>query len=106
MPLVRISHPSGQAAAYRQAISAGVHDAMVATFGVSEDDRFQVVSEHAPATELVHPPSFRGVTFSDGMLVIQITCAEGRTVEQKRALYAGIAERLSADPGLRLRTWS
>ena len=35
------------------------------------------------------------------MAVIQVTCAEGRTLEQKRALYAGIAERLAVDPGLR-----
>ncbi len=31
----------------------------------------------------------------------QITCRSGRTVEQKQALYRGIAENLSADPGLR-----
>jgi len=101
MPLVRINHPSGQDAAYRRAVSDGVHRAMVATFAVPEDDRFQIVSEHAPATEIVRPPSFRGVVFSDALVMIQITCAEGRTLDQKKALFAAIADNLSSAPGFR-----
>jgi phenylpyruvate tautomerase PptA (4-oxalocrotonate tautomerase family) len=34
-------------------------------------------------------------------MVIQITANDTRTVEQKKALYKGIAERLSKSPGVR-----
>lgn len=35
------------------------------------------------------------------MVFVQITCAEGRTIDQKKALYARIAEKLSADARIR-----
>jgi len=101
MPLVRISHPAGHPPGYGAALSDGVHRAMVATFGVPDDDRFQIVTEHVPGPGIVRPPSFRGVEFSDALVFIQITCAEGRTLDQKRALFAAIADNLAAAPGLR-----
>lgn len=101
MPLVRIDHPQGKSAEYRAALSEGVHDALTATFGVPEDDRFQIVGEHRPGTAIVHAPTYLGIAYSDDLVVIQITCNEGRTVEMKRALYAAIADNLAASPGLR-----
>lgn len=101
MPLVRIDHPTGKSAAYRAAISKGVHDAMVATFNVPDDDRFQIIGEHAPGRAIVHAPSYLGVNYTDELVVIQITCNDTRTLEQKKALFAALAEKLAADPGLR-----
>ncbi len=34
-------------------------------------------------------------------MFIQITCAEGRSVDQKKALYEGIAEHAATDAGIR-----
>jgi len=101
MPLVRIDHAAGKPAAYRHAISQSVHAAMTATFNVPDDDRFQVIAEHAPETTLVHPPSYLGVDYSDDLVVIQITCNDTRTLDQKKALYAALADNLAASPGLR-----
>jgi len=98
MPLVRIDHPVGADA---QAIGRGVHRALVSTFNVPEDDLFQVVSERAPGSGLIRPESYLGVRYSDGFTVIQITCNDTRTPEQKKALYAAVAENLSLDAGLR-----
>lgn len=100
MPLVRIDHPTGKSDAYRKALSDGVYDAMRATFNVPEDDRFQVLGEH-PNTEIVRPTSYLGVQYSDGLVVIQVTCNEGRTLEQKKAFFAAVADRLVKSPGLR-----
>jgi 4-oxalocrotonate tautomerase len=100
MPLVRIDHPAGKSAAYRAAISEGVYEAMRSSFNVPEDDRFQVIAEH-PRTEIVHPASYLGIHYSEEFVMIQITCNDSRTVDQKKALYAAIADRLSNDPGLR-----
>lgn len=101
MPLVRIDHAAGRPAAYRKAISDAVHSALSKTFDVPGDDRFQVIGEHAPGTSIVHAPAYLGNVYSDELVLIQITCSEGRTLDQKRALFAAIAGNLAAKPGLR-----
>jgi phenylpyruvate tautomerase PptA (4-oxalocrotonate tautomerase family) len=101
MPLVRINHPAGKPAAFRVAISRGVYQAMLDTFNVPADDHFQVLSESGPGTEIVRPPQYLGIVYSDDLTIIQITCNDTRTVEQKKALYAAIADNLVRDPGLR-----
>lgn len=101
MPFVRISHPSGKPAKYRTALSESVHQAMIETFDVPVDDRFQILTEHAAATEIVHPASYLGVSYSDDLVMIQITCSFGRSVETKKKLYTAIADRISQSVGLR-----
>lgn len=100
MPLVRIDHPAGKGAAYRDALSQGVYAAMRATFGVPEDDNFQVIGERR-CTDIVHPSGYLGIDHSDDLVVIQIPCNEGRSLDQKQALFAAIADRLAVNPGLR-----
>ncbi len=102
MPLVRIDHPAGKSATYRAALSEGVHAALCATFDVPADDRFQILGEHPGAGSwIVRPASYLGIRYSDDLVVIQITCNDTRSLVQKKALYAAIADRLSANPGLR-----
>lgn len=100
MPFVRIDHPAGKNAVYRDALSNGIYAAMRATFNVPADDKFQVIAGHAGA-QIVHPSEYLGVSYSEDLVVIQITCAEGRSLEQKKALFAAIADNLAANPGLR-----
>src|SRR3954453_17572265 len=101
MPLVRIDHAAGKFASYRAAISQGVHEAMVRTFDVPEDDRFQVICEHVAGTGVVHAPRYLGIEYSDELVIIQITCNDTRTLDQKRALFEAIAANLAQKPGLR-----
>ena len=100
MPMVRVSFRSGQSDAWRAAVGEGIHRAMVDAINVPADDRFQVLTEHRPG-ELVYDPGYLGIARGEGFLLIQITLNAGRTLEQKRALYARIAENLSRDPGVR-----
>lgn len=100
MPLVRIDHPAGKGAAYRDALSKGIYAAMRATFNVPEDDNFQVIGEHG-GSAIVHPSNYLGMDYSNDLVVIQITCNEGRSLEQKKALFAIIADNLAVNPGLR-----
>ena len=93
MPLQRISISSGKDFAYRQAVADGVHRALVETCGVPEDDRFQIVTEHAPGS-LVCSPKYLGIAHGRAPVLIQITLNRGRTVAQKKALYARIADLL------------
>lgn len=100
MPLVRISLREGTSADYRRAIADGVHCAMVETINVPVADRFQVVTEHHPEG-VIYNPSYLGIQRTDEVVFVQITLNAGRSTEQKRALYARIAELLAENPGVR-----
>jgi 4-oxalocrotonate tautomerase len=102
MPLVRISHITGKSTVQIAAMSQSVHRAMVETFNVPADDYFQIVTEHAPTTGLIGPATFLGIAHTADFVFVQITCADGRTVEQKKALYAGIAANMARDAGVRV----
>jgi 4-oxalocrotonate tautomerase len=101
MPLVRISHAPGKPSVQVAAMSDGVHQALVSTFNVPEDDRFQIVTEHTPGTQLVAPPEFLGIQHTSDVVFVQITCSEGRSVDQKKALFQGIVDNLAAGAGVR-----
>ena len=100
MPLVRISLREGVSAVHRRAIADGVHRAMVDTMNVPAADRFQVLTEHRPEG-LIYDPSYLGIQRTDEVIFVQITLNAGRSTEQKRALYARIAELLAENPGVR-----
>jgi 4-oxalocrotonate tautomerase len=101
MPLVRIALPAGKPPDVAAALSKSVHAALVETFAVPADDYFQVVTEHVPNAGLMGPRQFLGITHTPDMVLIQIACSPGRTLDQKRALYAAIADRCHAATGLR-----
>jgi phenylpyruvate tautomerase PptA (4-oxalocrotonate tautomerase family) len=100
MPLVRISLRNGKPARYRKAIAEGVYTALRETFNVPDEDRFITISEHAD-DGFIFSPTYMGIERSDDLVILQITVSNTRTVEQKKALFARIAERLAQDPGLR-----
>jgi 4-oxalocrotonate tautomerase len=99
MPLVRIDLRKGKDATYRQEIGQIVHEALISV-GVPKDDHFQTISEHEPPN-FVFDPTYLGVRRSEDLVIVQITWNEGRTVEQKKALYKAIADGLAGKPGLR-----
>ena len=94
MPLVRITLRDDTPHETRRAISAGVHRAMVATIGIPDGDRFQIIDER-PADSLIADPEYLGVE-RQNVLFVEITLVAGRTVEKKKALYAAIAKELGA----------
>lgn len=100
MPLVRISLAAGTSVEHRRAIAFGVHQALVETAGVPPDDRFQSVHEVA-ASDLHWSPTYLGLQRTAAVVFVQVFLNVGRTVEVKKALYARIAEKLAASPGLR-----
>ena len=86
-----VSISAGKNARYQQDIGRAVHDALVSV-GVPKNDRFQIVGEHEADDFLLR---------SDDLVMIQITWSEGRTVEQKKALYRAIADNLANKPDIR-----
>jgi phenylpyruvate tautomerase PptA (4-oxalocrotonate tautomerase family) len=100
MPLVRISLRRGKSTTYRKAIAEGVYTALRETFNVPEEDRFITISEH-DADDFLFSRSYMNIGSSDDLVILQITVSNTRTVEQKKALFARISDKLAQDPGLR-----
>jgi phenylpyruvate tautomerase PptA (4-oxalocrotonate tautomerase family) len=100
MPLVRVALRRGKSDDYKKAIGDGVYKAMREAFNIPEEDRFVVVSEHSES-EFQFSKTYLDIARSDDLVIIQITANNTRTVEQKKALFAEIAELLSINPGLR-----
>ena len=100
MPLVRVSLRKGKSDDYKRAIGDGVYRAMREAFNIPEEDRFVVVSEHSES-EFQFSKTYLDIARSDDLVIIQITANNTRTVEQKQALFAGIADSLFVNPGVR-----
>jgi phenylpyruvate tautomerase PptA (4-oxalocrotonate tautomerase family) len=100
MPQVRIDLLKGKSADYRSKVGQATYEALVETMGVPKDDRFQVIAEHDPGG-LIYDPGYLGIERTQDLIMIQITLNEGRSTDQKRALYKAIADGLHAAVGLR-----
>ncbi|GAA5164221.1 tautomerase family protein [Amycolatopsis dongchuanensis] len=101
MPLVRIDASSVHDDETLAAFGDVVHQALVDALGIPQDDFFQVITRHEPH-ELRYDPAYLGVSRDDGIVFVGITMRAGRLYEQKKALYARIAElaeeRTSVEP--------
>jgi phenylpyruvate tautomerase PptA (4-oxalocrotonate tautomerase family) len=100
MPLVRVDLRKGKPAAHKKAIADGVYRALRETFTVPDEDRFVVINEHDD-DGFEYSTSYLNIERTGDLVVIQITANIGRTVDQKKALFARIATLLAEAPGLR-----
>jgi 4-oxalocrotonate tautomerase len=99
MPLVRISLLAGKPELLKRKISQAVHRGLVDTISIPEQDRFQIITEHA-GTDFIYDPQYLNIRRSDDLVMIQITLSAGRPLEVKKALFHRIAELLH-DAGVR-----
>ena len=95
MPLVRIDVNQGRTAEQLQALSRGIHGAIVAEYGIPERDYFHVLTEH-PAGQILAQDAGLGFERTPDVVMIQIFTQAGRSQEAKQSLFAALAERLAA----------
>src|SRR3954468_9050924 len=100
MPLVRISLRQGKSDDFKRAIGDAVYQALRETFAVPDEDRFVTVSEHSES-EFQFSKTYMDIARTEDFIILQITVSNTRSIEQKKALFARIAELLSQKPGLR-----
>ena len=100
MPYTHISLAEGKPVGYRTALMEEVYLSMRETINIPEDDRFATISEHKQEN-INNSGSYLGIDRSPDVIFIQITLNAGRSVDQKKTLYAKIAERLGNNPGVR-----
>jgi len=95
LPYVRLELPEHIPADRARRAGDAVHQALVDTMAVPADDRFQVITRH-PRGVLVCTPEYLGVQHGPDALFVQVVCAPGRTLQQKRAFYARTAVDVAA----------
>ena len=100
MPLVRISLMKGKPASFGKRVGEIVYRTMVDTINVPGHDHFQIITQH-DENSLIYDPTYLDIPRSDGIIFIQVTLNEGRTVELKKLFYRTVTERLHADLGVR-----
>lgn len=100
MPLTRVSLRKGKPPQYRRAILDSLYRAMREVFEVPEGDRFMTIEELEPENFL-YGESYLGIARDDDLVIIQITVNNTRGPDQKKALFARIAELLGESPGIR-----
>lgn len=100
MPFTQISLKKGKSAEYRSALMEQVYLAMRETIAIPENDRFATITE-LDEGNFNNSGDYAGIQRSEDVIFIKITLNAGRTVEKKKALYAEIAKRLEASPGVR-----
>ena len=101
MPLVRISLMKGKSEGFGRKVGEVVYRTMVDTINVPAKDNFQIISEH-DRNSLIYDPIYLDIQRTDGIIFIQITLNEGRTVELKKTFYKTLAERLNKEMSVRM----
>jgi phenylpyruvate tautomerase PptA (4-oxalocrotonate tautomerase family) len=85
MPLARISLLKGRSPETLRAIA---------------EDRFQIIEQRDPG-EIIYSSTYLGIERTDDLIIIHLVAGHWRDDAAKRALYRSIADRLTANPGLR-----
>lgn len=94
MPIVRVDIIKNSDSSYIGKIGKIIYQAMRTAINVPDKDNFQILNEHT-RDHFVYDPEYLGIQRTDQTVIIQITLNEGRTVDQKKALYKTIADQLA-----------
>ncbi len=99
MPLVRIDVIEGRRTPEElRRLADAVQEVVLDVFAAPPRDRYQVITEHRPG-QIICEDTGLGLERTDDLVVLQVL-QQGRSEEQKRALYAGLAQRLEEAAGL------
>jgi phenylpyruvate tautomerase PptA (4-oxalocrotonate tautomerase family) len=98
VPLVRIDLVEGRTEEEVAALADTVQEVMEEVFAAPPRDRYQVITEHRPG-RLVLQDTGLGFERTDKVVLVSVV-QQGRSTEQKQALYAALAARLEDKTGL------
>jgi phenylpyruvate tautomerase PptA (4-oxalocrotonate tautomerase family) len=95
MPLVKVNLLKGRSAEEKDSIAASIQAALVSTLGVPDEDRYQLFNEY-DGESFRHTSGYLGMTYTDQLLIVEITVREGGDDEDKKSLLAAINRNLVA----------
>lgn len=92
MPLVRMTMHEGRTPQEKRRLADIVQEVMLEHFAAPSGDRYQILEE-LPLGSIIAEDTGLGIERSDGIVIVQIT-QQGRSDEQKQAVYRELAARL------------
>src|SRR5438552_8585596 len=95
MPLVKVNLLKGRSAEEKDSIATSIQAALVSTLAVPEADRYQLFNEY-DGESFRHSSGYLGMTYTDQLLIVEITFLEGRDDGLKKSLLAEINRNLVA----------
>jgi phenylpyruvate tautomerase PptA (4-oxalocrotonate tautomerase family) len=99
MPLVRIDVQEGRTPEELRKLADTIQGVMLDVFAAPPGDRYQIITEH-PKGHIIAEDTGLGLERTDHIVIIQIF-QQGRSNEQKVAMYAELTRRLEAECGVR-----
>ena len=100
MPLITLTIRKGKSSAFKSAVLAAVHQALVAS-GVPETDRFHRVLE-LDADDFRFDATYPDLATprTDDFVLIEILLSVGRSVKIKKKILADLVAQAAKNPGL------
>ena len=95
MPLVKVSLLKGRSTEEKDSVAASIQTALVSTLDVSDANRYQLFNEY-DGESFRHTSGYLGLTYTDKLLIIEITIREGDDDDHKKSLLAEINRNLVA----------
>ena len=96
MPVAKIHILEGRYDAARlRGVSSAIQSALMGVLGVPPEDFYQII-HILPRTQYLHTPSFVGMTYSDDLILLEITFISGRPKETRLALLKALNDGVVA----------
>ena len=92
---MKINLLKGRSAEEKATIASSIQSALVSTLEVRDADRDQLFNEY-DVENIRHTCSYLGMTYSDQLLIVEITLLEGRDDQVKKSLLVEISHNLVA----------
>jgi Tautomerase enzyme len=80
-------------------VSNAVQNALISALGIASEDFLQIFHV-LPKNQFRHTPSFFGLNYSDGLILLEITFISGRPKEKRLGLLKVLSDALVADVGI------
>jgi 4-oxalocrotonate tautomerase len=100
MPIAKVHVLEGQ---YDEArlgkVSSAVQNGLISALGIPPEDFFQIFHV-LPRNQYLHTPSFLGLTYSDDLIVLEITFISGRPSEKRLGLLKALNDAVVAAAGI------
>jgi phenylpyruvate tautomerase PptA (4-oxalocrotonate tautomerase family) len=100
MPFTRVTLLKGKSPDFLRAVSESLDRAMVETFDVPPEDRFQAFHQ-LERNEFVFAPNYLGGPRSNDFLLFDVIIGKPRSTAMKQAFYRRLVELLGQSAGVR-----
>ena len=100
MPLAKLHVLEGRYDEVRLGkVSSAVQNGLISALGIPPEDFFQII-QILPKSQFRHTPSFLGLSYSDDLIVLEITFTSGRPKEKRLRLLQALNDAVVSAAGI------